>query len=194
MQVACARGLWSLPVRTAVKVNGIPYDRPANPYHAENDSLILGTDVILSPGFSRVRMSLSFSTAMDLLWTLPKLTLAFSTTAIASLKSLVDSFDPPALFLPHDPSHKPRSGEIFREIPADTTVRSTIGRVDRCVSLWRQHVPVLTVRTAFQSRICFRGSAIGEETGIRSVTRRWMHRHAVGDRIDDYVILREDVI
>lgn len=59
-----ARGLWSLPVRTAVKVNGVPYDRPANPYHAENDSLILGTDVIPSPGFSRVRMPpLSFSTA-----------------------------------------------------------------------------------------------------------------------------------
>jgi hypothetical protein len=61
--------LWSLPVRTAVKVNGVPYDRPANPYHAENDSLILGTDVIPSPGFSRVRMSpLSFSTAIDLTW------------------------------------------------------------------------------------------------------------------------------
>ena len=51
-------------MRTAVKVNGVPYDRPANPYHAENDSLILGTDVIPSPGFSRVRMSpLLFSTA-----------------------------------------------------------------------------------------------------------------------------------
>ncbi|KAI0264066.1 CPSF A subunit region-domain-containing protein [Russula aff. rugulosa BPL654] len=48
-----ARGLWSLPVRTAVKVNGVPYDRPANPYHAENDSLVLGTDAIPSPGFSR---------------------------------------------------------------------------------------------------------------------------------------------
>jgi hypothetical protein len=64
-----ARGLWSLPVRTAIKVNGVPYDRPANPYHAENDSLILGTDAIPSPGFSRVRMSpLSFSTAIDLTW------------------------------------------------------------------------------------------------------------------------------
>lgn len=61
--------MWSLPVRTAVKVNGVPYDRPANPYHAENDSLILGTDVIPSPGFSRVRMSLlSFGTHMDLTW------------------------------------------------------------------------------------------------------------------------------
>jgi cleavage and polyadenylation specificity factor subunit 1 len=39
----------------AVKVNGVPYDRPANPFHAENDSLILGTDAIPSPGFSRVR-------------------------------------------------------------------------------------------------------------------------------------------
>jgi cleavage and polyadenylation specificity factor subunit 1 len=48
-----ARGVWSLPVRMAVKVNGVPYDRPANPFHAENDSLILGTDAIPSPGFSR---------------------------------------------------------------------------------------------------------------------------------------------
>lgn len=35
----------------------MPYDRPANPYHAENDSLILGTDAIPSPGFSRVSTS-----------------------------------------------------------------------------------------------------------------------------------------
>lgn len=63
-----ARGLWSLPVRTAVKVNGVPYDRPANPFYSENDSLILGTDVIPSPGFSRVRISppLSLNTAIDL--------------------------------------------------------------------------------------------------------------------------------
>jgi hypothetical protein len=38
---------------------------------------------------------------------LPKLSLAFSTMAIASLQSLlVDSFDPPALSLPQDPPHK----------------------------------------------------------------------------------------
>jgi cleavage and polyadenylation specificity factor subunit 1 len=49
--------VWSFSVRTAVKVNGVPYDRPANPYHAENDSLILGTDAIPSPGFSRVSVS-----------------------------------------------------------------------------------------------------------------------------------------
>ena len=49
--------MWSLSVRTAVKVNGVPYDRPANPYHAENDSLILGTDTIPSPGLSRVSTS-----------------------------------------------------------------------------------------------------------------------------------------
>jgi cleavage and polyadenylation specificity factor subunit 1 len=62
-----ARGLWSLSVRTAVKVNGVPYDRPANPYHAENDSLILRTDAIPSPGFSRVSISpLSLNTAIDL--------------------------------------------------------------------------------------------------------------------------------
>lgn len=62
-----ARGVWSLSVRTAVKVNGVPYDRPANPYHAENDSLILGTDAIPSPGFSRVSMSPLSRTAIELM-------------------------------------------------------------------------------------------------------------------------------
>ena len=47
------------------------------------------------------------------IWTLPKLTLAFSTTATASLQSLlVDSFDPPALSLPQDPPRKPQDLDI----------------------------------------------------------------------------------
>jgi cleavage and polyadenylation specificity factor subunit 1 len=47
------------------------------------------------------------------IWTLPKLTLGFSTTAIASLQSLlVDSFDPPALSLPQDPPRKPQDLDI----------------------------------------------------------------------------------
>jgi len=41
------------------------------------------------------------------------LTLAFSTTAIASLQSLlVDSFDPPALSLPQDPPRRPQELDI----------------------------------------------------------------------------------
>ncbi|KZT18929.1 hypothetical protein NEOLEDRAFT_1142724 [Neolentinus lepideus HHB14362 ss-1] len=47
------------------------------------------------------------------IWTLPKLTLAFSTTAIATLQSvLVDSFDPPALSTPQDPPRKPQELDI----------------------------------------------------------------------------------
>ncbi|KAI0313592.1 CPSF A subunit region-domain-containing protein [Amylostereum chailletii] len=49
-----ARGLWSLPVRQPVKVNGASYDKPANPFQTENDSVIISTDATPSPGFSRV--------------------------------------------------------------------------------------------------------------------------------------------
>ena len=46
--------MWSLPVRQAVKVNGATYERPANPYHASNDAVIISTDANPSPGLSRV--------------------------------------------------------------------------------------------------------------------------------------------
>ncbi|TFY69793.1 hypothetical protein EVG20_g3009 [Dentipellis fragilis] len=49
-----ARGLWSLPVRQAVRVNGVSYDLPANPFHSENDSVIMSTDANPSPGLSRL--------------------------------------------------------------------------------------------------------------------------------------------
>jgi cleavage and polyadenylation specificity factor subunit 1 len=49
-----ARGMWSLPVRQPVKVNGVSYERPVNPYQLENDSLIVSTDASPSPGLSRV--------------------------------------------------------------------------------------------------------------------------------------------
>ncbi|KAF9818061.1 hypothetical protein IEO21_03022 [Rhodonia placenta] len=48
------RGIWSLPVRQAVKVNGSTYERPANPFYAENDSLIISTDANPAPGLSRI--------------------------------------------------------------------------------------------------------------------------------------------
>ncbi|PCH44667.1 hypothetical protein WOLCODRAFT_77692 [Wolfiporia cocos MD-104 SS10] len=48
------RGMWSLPVRQAVKVNGSTYEKPANPLQAGNDSVIISTDANPSPGLSRV--------------------------------------------------------------------------------------------------------------------------------------------
>ncbi|THH20311.1 hypothetical protein EW146_g1016 [Bondarzewia mesenterica] len=49
-----ARGVWSLPVRQAVKVNGVSYERPTNPFHSDNDSVIISTDANPSPGLSRI--------------------------------------------------------------------------------------------------------------------------------------------
>ncbi|KAL1941832.1 hypothetical protein VTO73DRAFT_6832 [Trametes versicolor] len=47
------------------------------------------------------------------LWTLPKLTLAFSTTLLATLDPiLTDSYDGPALSLPQDPPRKPQELDI----------------------------------------------------------------------------------
>lgn len=53
------RGVWSLPVRQTVKVNGSTYEKPINPHHAENDSVIISTDANPSPGLSRVRVTIS---------------------------------------------------------------------------------------------------------------------------------------
>ncbi|KAI0634706.1 CPSF A subunit region-domain-containing protein [Trametes polyzona] len=48
------RGMWSLAVRQPVKVSGSTFERPANPYRAENDSIIISTDANPSPGLSRI--------------------------------------------------------------------------------------------------------------------------------------------
>ncbi|CAL1708463.1 unnamed protein product [Somion occarium] len=48
------RGMWSLPVRQAVKVNGSTYERPTNPHRTENDAVIISTDANPSPGLSRI--------------------------------------------------------------------------------------------------------------------------------------------
>ncbi|KAH8089926.1 CPSF A subunit region-domain-containing protein [Cristinia sonorae] len=48
------RGMWSLPVRQPVKVNGATYERPANPHHSVNDAVIISTDANPSPGLSRI--------------------------------------------------------------------------------------------------------------------------------------------
>ncbi|KAJ3476928.1 hypothetical protein NLI96_g10812 [Meripilus lineatus] len=50
------RGMWSLPVRQAVKVNGSTFERPSNPHHTSNDAVIISTDANPSPGLSRVSM------------------------------------------------------------------------------------------------------------------------------------------
>lgn len=53
------------------------------------------------------------------IWTLPKLTLIFSSTAVATLESvLVDSGDPPALSLPTEPPRKPQELDIEQIIIA----------------------------------------------------------------------------
>ncbi|KAG6864394.1 hypothetical protein C0991_009920 [Blastosporella zonata] len=49
-----ARGMWSLPIRQPVKTGGISYEHAVDPYHTENDTLILSTDVNPSPGLSRI--------------------------------------------------------------------------------------------------------------------------------------------
>ncbi|KAG6916934.1 hypothetical protein DXG01_004621 [Tephrocybe rancida] len=51
-----ARGMWSLPIRQPVKAGGITYEHAMDPYHTENDTLILSTDVNPSPGLSRIAM------------------------------------------------------------------------------------------------------------------------------------------
>ncbi|GJE96309.1 CPSF A subunit region-domain-containing protein [Phanerochaete sordida] len=48
------RGMWSLAVRQAVKVNGSTYERPSNPHLGGNDAVILSTDANPSPGLSRI--------------------------------------------------------------------------------------------------------------------------------------------
>lgn len=49
------RGMWSLSVRQAVKVNGNTFERLSNPHHGGNDAVIISTDANPSPGLSRVR-------------------------------------------------------------------------------------------------------------------------------------------
>lgn len=49
-----ARGVWSLPVRQAVRVNGVSYQTPQNPLRSDNDTIIISTDATPSPGISRV--------------------------------------------------------------------------------------------------------------------------------------------
>lgn len=49
-----ARGVWSIPVRQAVKVNGVSYERPINHFYADDDGVIISTDANPSPGLSRV--------------------------------------------------------------------------------------------------------------------------------------------
>ncbi|KAL6307058.1 CPSF A subunit region-domain-containing protein [Sparassis latifolia] len=56
------RGMWSVPVRQAVKVNGSTYERPVNPFYTENDSIIISTDANPSPGASRTSRSPHVST------------------------------------------------------------------------------------------------------------------------------------
>ncbi|KAJ6612805.1 CPSF A subunit region-domain-containing protein [Mycena sp. CBHHK59/15] len=49
-----ARGMWSLPIRQPLKASGSSVERAPDPLQAENDSLIISTDAIPSPGSSRL--------------------------------------------------------------------------------------------------------------------------------------------
>ncbi|KAI0027906.1 CPSF A subunit region-domain-containing protein [Vararia minispora EC-137] len=49
-----ARGMWAFAVRQAVKVNGSAFERPADPFRAEDDSIVISTDHNPSPGLSRI--------------------------------------------------------------------------------------------------------------------------------------------
>ncbi|KAJ7846330.1 CPSF A subunit region-domain-containing protein [Mycena olivaceomarginata] len=49
-----ARGMWSLPIRPPPKTAGSTPERPLDSLKAENDSLIISTDVNPSPGLSRL--------------------------------------------------------------------------------------------------------------------------------------------
>ncbi|KAJ6588439.1 CPSF A subunit region-domain-containing protein [Mycena capillaripes] len=49
-----ARGMWSLPIRQPLKTAGNTLERAIDPLQAENDSLIISTDVNPSPGLSRL--------------------------------------------------------------------------------------------------------------------------------------------
>lgn len=54
------RGVWALPIRQAVKVNGSTFERPTNSLRSEVSSVIMSTDANPSPGLSRVRHSIYF--------------------------------------------------------------------------------------------------------------------------------------
>jgi cleavage and polyadenylation specificity factor subunit 1 len=51
--------MWSLPIRPPPKTAGSTPERPLDSLKAENDSLIISTDVNPSPGLSRVSFFLS---------------------------------------------------------------------------------------------------------------------------------------
>ncbi|EJD52944.1 hypothetical protein AURDEDRAFT_81080 [Auricularia subglabra TFB-10046 SS5] len=77
------RGVWSFPVRRAVKVAGMNIERPTGA--ADWDTVIVSTDATPSPGLSRVAVKDS-STDVDILTRLPAITIGagpfFQRTAI----------------------------------------------------------------------------------------------------------------
>ncbi|KAG7452675.1 uncharacterized protein BT62DRAFT_989773 [Guyanagaster necrorhizus] len=52
-----ARGMWSLPIRQPVKSGGVTFERPINPFQADNDTLIISTDANPAPGLSRIAIA-----------------------------------------------------------------------------------------------------------------------------------------
>ena len=69
-----------------------------------------------------VSLVISSSRLCQRIWTLPKLTLAFSTNGISTLQNvLVDSHDPPALSLPQEVPQKPQELDVEQLLIAPIT-------------------------------------------------------------------------
>ena len=100
---------------------------------------------------------------MRQIWTLPKLTLAFSTTLLPTLDPVVsDSFDPPALSLPQDPPRKPQ------DLDVDQIMVAPLGE-----SRPRPH---LIVRCAFEAHRRF-GALTATYIGTAAI---WTNGHLRG--------------
>jgi len=72
------------------------------------------------------------------MWTLPKLTLAFSTDGLSTLQNvLADSHDPPALSLPQESPRKPQDLDVEQLLLAP--IGETSPRPHLCVRLLLSH-------------------------------------------------------
>ncbi|KAF5351191.1 hypothetical protein D9756_008185 [Leucocoprinus leucothites] len=98
------------------------------------------------------------------IWTLPKLWLAFSTSAIASLQSvLIDSHDPPATSLPQDPPRKPQELDIEQILLAPVGENSLVPYL--CVFLRSGQL------TIYEAAVLGQGGAAAEPSTTQSAPR-----------------------
>ncbi|KAF4616622.1 hypothetical protein D9613_008890 [Agrocybe pediades] len=84
------------------------------------------------------------------IWTLPKLTLAFSTDGLSMLQNVLsDSHDPPALSLPQDPPRKPQDLDVEQILLAP--IGENLPRPHLCVFLRSGQLTIYEVVPAGQS-------------------------------------------